>query len=105
MFVKEKYLQLRFCMQSSDLLTRMPENKFSSFLFSVRPLSVKLNQDNKFLSTNHSYNLNCEVIGSRPAPTITWWKGSTQMRLTKEYVSQIYLIGDFYVWKISFYYY
>lgn len=82
----------------------MQKINFLLFFISVRPLSVKLNQDNKFLSTNHSYNLNCEVIGSRPAPTITWWKGSTQMRLTKEYVSQI-LIGDFYAWKISFCYY
>lgn len=56
-------------------------------LFSVRPLTIKLNQDIKFLSTNHSYDLKCEVVGARPTPTITWWKGSTQMRTTREWVN------------------
>lgn len=56
-------------------------------LFPVRPLTIKLNQDIKFLSTNHSYDLKCEVVGARPTPTITWWKGSTQMRTTREWVS------------------
>uniref|UniRef100_A0A182JRM7 Ig-like domain-containing protein n=1 Tax=Anopheles christyi TaxID=43041 RepID=A0A182JRM7_9DIPT len=47
---------------------------------SVRPLSVRLQGKNRPLSANHTYDLQCEVLGSRPAPTITWWKGSTQMR-------------------------
>uniref|UniRef100_A0A182SHM8 Ig-like domain-containing protein n=1 Tax=Anopheles maculatus TaxID=74869 RepID=A0A182SHM8_9DIPT len=46
----------------------------------MRPLSVRLQGKNRPLSANHTYDLQCEVLGSRPAPTITWWKGSTQMR-------------------------
>lgn len=60
---------------------------FLNNYFLVRPLTIKLNQDIKFLSTNHSYDLKCEVVGARPTPTITWWKGSTQMRTTREWVS------------------
>ncbi|CAO1439809.1 unnamed protein product [Diamesa tonsa] len=50
----------------------------------LRPLSVKIVQDLKFMSTRQTYDLKCEVRGSRPEPTITWWLGSTQMTTTKE---------------------
>ena len=53
----------------------------------MRPLTIRLDQDVKYLSANHSYDLKCEVTGSRPAPLISWWKGSSQLRTTKEWVS------------------
>lgn len=53
----------------------------------VRPLSVKLQGENHPLSANNEYQLRCEVVGSRPAPIITWWMGSTLMRNTKDVVS------------------
>lgn len=47
---------------------------FSSiFLDIVRPLTIKLEQDVKYLSANRSYELKCEVSGSRPTPLITWY--------------------------------
>lgn len=36
--------------------------------------------ENKALSAGGDYSLLCEVVGSRPVPTITWWKGSTLMK-------------------------
>lgn len=57
-------------------------------LYLVRPLTIRLEQDVKYLSTNHSYDLRCEVTGSRPAPFISWWKGSVQLRTTREWVSE-----------------
>lgn len=68
-----------------------PFSGFSSprapFRQSVRPLTIRLDQDVKYLSANHSYDLKCEVTGSRPAPHISWWKGSSQLRTTREWVS------------------
>ncbi|KAL7738116.1 hypothetical protein ACLKA6_006462 [Drosophila palustris] len=50
----------------------------------LRPLIVKLQGENRPLSAENSYQLSCVVIGSRPAPTVTWWKGSTPMKNTHE---------------------
>jgi CD80-like C2-set immunoglobulin domain len=57
-----------------------------NFSSTVRPLTIVLDKDIKYLSTNHSYELRCEVTGARPTPSISWWKGSTQLRNTKEWV-------------------
>lgn len=52
----------------------------------MRPLWIKLQGVNRPLSADNPYQLRCEVIGSRPSPSITWWKGSTPMRNTRETV-------------------
>lgn len=77
-----------------NFATNFSFSPFGSSFFSplipielVRPLTIRLDQDVKYLSANHSYDLKCEVTGSRPAPLISWWKGSTQLRTTREWVS------------------
>lgn len=50
-----------------------------SLALAVRPLTVKIIQDLKFMSTKQSYDLRCEVRGSRPAAKISWWLGSVEM--------------------------
>ena len=63
------------------------------FSFTVRPLSVKIMKDLKFMSTKQKYDLKCEVRGSRPAAKISWWLGSTLLTNTSEMV--IYLMNIF----------
>lgn len=58
----------------------------SFHICAVRPLTVKIIQDLKFMSTKQSYDLRCEVRGSRPAPRISWWLGSSKLTDTKESV-------------------
>lgn len=57
--------------------------------FSVRPLWVRLRGENKPLSADQTYQLECEVVGARPPPTITWWKGSVAMKNSQDTVSNI----------------
>lgn len=66
-----------------DVLLNFPS---CSSLLSVRPLRVKLLGENRPLSADNTYELWCEVAGAKPAPTITWWKGSMPMRNTRELV-------------------
>lgn len=58
-------------------------------IFTVRPLTVKIKQDLKFMSTKQSYDLLCEVRGSRPAPRVSWWLGSVQLSASKETVCSV----------------
>ncbi|KAK4885040.1 hypothetical protein RN001_001311 [Aquatica leii] len=43
------------------------------------PISATFLGENFPLSAGKLYQFKCEVIGSHPAPRITWWKGNTNM--------------------------
>lgn len=81
-------------LMDTQLKSDMDTNLINFFLslftllvsFAVRPLTVKIIQDLKFMSTKQSYDLRCEVRGSRPAPRVSWWLGSLQLTATKETV-------------------
>lgn len=57
------------------------------FIFTVRPLSIKLVGENRPLSAEVSANISCRVIGAKPTPIITWWKDDNQMTDAKQIVS------------------
>ena len=52
----------------------------SSIFFSVGPLSVSLLNRKDSMSAGRRYEAMCQVVGARPAPAVTWWKGTQQMR-------------------------
>ncbi|KAF5299117.1 hypothetical protein FQR65_LT09475 [Abscondita terminalis] len=43
------------------------------------PITAKVLGENFPLSAGKLYQFKCEVIGSHPAPRITWWKGNANM--------------------------
>jgi hypothetical protein len=66
-------------------------------------------KDLKFMSTKQKYDLKCEVKGSRPAPKISWWLGSTQLTNTSEMVicqielyfcKNVGICGDLVTWFV-----
>ncbi|XP_042888534.1 nephrin-like [Penaeus japonicus] len=50
----------------------------------LKPLSVQLLGPEDPLSADKDYDLVCDVRGSRPPPTITWWKGTTRVQGARE---------------------
>ncbi|KAM7345206.1 sidestep VIII [Cochliomyia hominivorax] len=79
-----KNLHMQLTCQAANNNITMPITNTVVLDMNLRPLLVKLQGENRPLSADNSYQLSCVVIGSRPAPTITWWKGSTPMKNTHE---------------------
>lgn len=52
----------------------------------VDPLWVRLLGENRPMSADQSYEVSCEVVGARPAPIVSWWKGAEPQRNTRESV-------------------
>ena len=53
---------------------------FFFFSLSVGPLSVSLLNRKAAMSAGRRYEAMCQVTGARPAPAVTWWKGTQQIR-------------------------
>ncbi|GAB6027388.1 hypothetical protein CHUAL_001664 [Chamberlinius hualienensis] len=53
----------------------------------VRPVSVVIIPPDAPLSAGNEHQIRCQSYGSRPPPTLAWFKDSKQLRQTKEFIS------------------
>ncbi|CAL1283698.1 unnamed protein product [Larinioides sclopetarius] len=76
-----------FTCQASNNNITVPVSKYVTVDMNFRPLEVSIEGNRRPLSANNPVELVCRATGSRPPATITWWKGNTKMKRTKERIS------------------
>ena len=54
--------------------------KLNHFSFVVGPLDVQLLGQKEPVSAGRPVEFRCQSVGARPPPTITWWRGSIQLK-------------------------
>ncbi|XP_076325621.1 neural cell adhesion molecule 2-like [Tachypleus tridentatus] len=76
-------LMATFTCQASNNNISLPITSTVTIDMNFRPLTVRIQNDRKPLSTGDTIRFECVTMGSRPPAEITWWKGNTQLRRTK----------------------
>ncbi|XP_045528215.1 synaptogenesis protein syg-2-like [Pieris brassicae] len=75
-----EHLNARLSCQASNTNLSPPPSKVIIININLRPLSVQIVKKEEQLSAYRSYDVECIVTGSRPAPQITWSIGSKPLR-------------------------
>ncbi|KAG5336943.1 TUTLB protein, partial [Acromyrmex heyeri] len=61
-----------------------PISSSVSLDMNLKPLWVRIQGESRPLSAGKTYEIGCEVVGARPSPTITWFKGNMILRNARE---------------------
>lgn len=61
-------------------------------LLSVKPISVRIENKRQYFSAEKSYDVECICSGSKPAPTVTWWRGTKQIKRPIRTVSNCFIL-------------
>ncbi|RZF47504.1 hypothetical protein LSTR_LSTR007431, partial [Laodelphax striatellus] len=77
--LERKHLNTVFTCQASNNNIVAPISSAVTLDLNLSPLWVRLLGVNKPVSAGHSQEVRCESVGGRPAPLITWWKGSQML--------------------------
>lgn len=57
---------------------------FPFLIVAVRPLTIRIQGNNKPLSAGKSVDIVCKTTGSRPSAMVSWWIGSNKLKKTRE---------------------
>ncbi|XP_065211946.1 hemicentin-1-like isoform X2 [Planococcus citri] len=85
--LERKHLNAVFTCQASNNNLVAPISSAVTLDLILKPLSVKILGENRPFSAENKYNISCQVVGARPPPRVTWWKGNTPLKSTKKVVS------------------
>merc|ERR1719507_2662786 len=85
--VSRGHLHNTFVCQASNNNISRPAVAAVTLDIAFPPLTVSLLRTELALVAGQPRTLECRVVGARPMPKITWWKGSDQMREAKTRVS------------------
>ncbi|XP_022236027.1 hemicentin-1-like [Limulus polyphemus] len=81
--LKRHHLMVVLMCQAVNNNISLPLSAYVTLNMNFRPLTVTIKQKGLPLSSGKMVQLECRTSGSRPPAEITWWKGSTQLRSTK----------------------
>lgn len=74
------------CQASNNNMT-LPVSKTVKLDLTLKPLSVQIIPGDEPLSANKAQEVQCQTYGSRPPPSVSWWKGSKRLPHTREFTS------------------
>ncbi|KAJ8673155.1 hypothetical protein QAD02_004417, partial [Eretmocerus hayati] len=85
--LERKHLHAVLTCQASNNNMVAPISSSVSLDMNLRPLWARLQGHNRPLSAGTTYEIACEVVGSKPTPTIEWTKGGVVLHDVRQTVS------------------
>lgn len=82
--VGRQHLHARLICQASNNNIIPAETKVAVLDINLKPQTVNILTQEKHVSADKRYDVECRTSGSRPDAIITWWKGSRPVKRAKE---------------------
>ncbi|KAI9551455.1 hypothetical protein GHT06_021788 [Daphnia sinensis] len=77
-------LRTKLSCHASNTQLSQPLTKSVEIELNLKPLDVRILSSRQPLSSGKKYELTCQTAGSRPSPTVTWWKDGQLLRRSQE---------------------
>ncbi|XP_046630954.1 neural cell adhesion molecule 2-like isoform X2 [Daphnia pulicaria] len=77
-------LRTKLSCHASNTQLSQPLTKSVEIELNLKPLDVRILSSRQPLSSGKKYDLTCQTAGSRPPPTVTWWKDGQLLRRSQE---------------------